>query len=77
MGILNLFTKSADPNDGDKWFLPPKYARPLYGSRIKMLKTMRGSPDGIQVQEFIAGETYTTTAALAESFIGMGAATKI
>ena len=43
-------------------------------ARIKMLLTMKGSEDGLHVQEFVKGALYSIIDSLAEVFVGMGAA---
>lgn len=43
---------------------------------VKMLKTMLGSPNGIEVNTYSAGKEYTMNAELADVFIKIGAAVK-
>ena len=43
-------------------------------ARIKMLATMKGSEDGLHVQEFLKDRVYLLVDSLAEVFVGMGAA---
>jgi hypothetical protein len=42
--------------------------------QIKMLETAQGSPDGVQVNTYEAGETYDVPEILADAFTGDGVA---
>ncbi len=41
---------------------------------IRMLRTLKGSPDGFEVREYEAGRKYDVPEGLAENFLGQGAA---
>lgn len=42
--------------------------------KIRMLRTLKGSPDGIEVREYEAGRKYDIPESLAANFLGQGAA---
>lgn len=44
--------------------------------KVKMIKTMKGSPDGIQVNEYEAGKEYDLPEGLANNFLGQDVAKK-
>lgn len=41
---------------------------------VHMIRTERGSPDGVRLQRYIAGQDYDLPVALARQFISMGVA---
>jgi hypothetical protein len=45
--------------------------------KIRMLRTAKGSPDGIQVNEYRQGEIYEVPGRLAEIFLGENWAEKV
>lgn len=42
--------------------------------KLRMLTTMKGSPDGIQVNEYLAGRKYDLPRDLANNFLGQNVA---
>jgi len=42
--------------------------------KIRMLRTLKGSPDGLEVREYEAGRKYDVPERLAGNFLGQGAA---
>ena len=45
--------------------------------KVRMLKSLPGSEDGIHVQDYVAGEEYEMGEALAGAFMGCGAAVAV
>jgi hypothetical protein len=41
---------------------------------VLMVRTVKGSPDGVAVREFFEGEIYDLPDSLAQAFLSMGAA---
>lgn len=71
MGILTALRKKSNEASPDD--LPP-YSPAPQNVRIKMLTDQRGASDGIHVEFFRQGQTYTVSENLARLFVEMGAA---
>lgn len=58
-----------DRGKGNRHAIPIPKERLMITRKIRMLSTKAGSPDGINVNEYLAGQTYNLPPRLAEIFL--------